>query len=176
MIASLTMQMRAPIVVRKTREDVALLGELRSEAAREAEALFYGVSGKRINGGLLPGVTRHSVSRAMNGCDSNPLYRLPSWFVLCRRIGIPKARLQRILDWLQRKLDEAYEGAPTPTLEEIHREEQARDAAEDVAQMHAATTGEREALAEWLDRVRERRAFDATVIACVEMELQAQSG
>lgn len=158
-------------VVRTAREDARGLDALRAEAAREVGLLFDGVSGKRINMALVPGLTRHGISRAMNGCDGNPLYRLPSWFVLCRRVGVPKDRLQRVLDWLQRCLDRAYDDVPTPNLEDVLREEQERDAAEDVAEMRVATGGSAEDLRAWLDRLLDRHAYDRTVIAAVSRRL-----
>lgn len=158
-------------VVRNARKDVRDLDAVRLEAAQEVGRLFDGVTGKRINGALVPGITRHAISRAINGCDGNPLYKLPSWFVLCRRLGVPKARLQRIIDWLQEKLNEAYDDAPAPSLEEVLREEQEKDAAEDVAEMRVATGGGEPALQEWLERILDRHAYDGTVIAAVSAAL-----
>lgn len=172
MIPALNVPVPAARVVRKAREDVQALGEFRVDACREAEALFEGVSGKRINAALVPGVTRHTISRAINGCDGNPLYRLASWFVLCRRLGIPKARLQRVIDWLQGALDAAYDDAPEPTLEELLMTEQEKDAAEDVAEMRAATLGTDEAIREWRDRIRDRHAYDPTVIGALNRRLR----
>lgn len=172
MIPAPTVRIPGARVVRNAREDVRSLGEFRADACHEVERLFDGVSGKRINAALVPGVTRHTISRALNGCDGNPLYRLASWFVLCRRLGIPKARLQRVIDWLQGALDAAYDDAPEPTLEELLRTEQEKDAAEDVAEMRAATMGSDEAIREWLDRIRDRHAYDPTVIGALSRRLQ----
>lgn len=157
-------------VPRMAVEDARGLELLRVEAAREVGRLFDGVSGKRINAALVPGITRHSVSRAMNGDEANPLYRLPSWFVLCRRIGVPKERLQRVINWLQAALDAAYADDSAPTLDEVMAKEQEHDAAEDPAQMRAAL-GCRESLGEWLDKVLARHAYDRKVIATVSAEL-----
>ncbi len=158
-------------IAHTAREDVRVMDALRAEAAMEVERLFDGVSGKRINMALVPGIRRHSISRAANGCDGNPLYRLPSWFVLCRRLGVPKERLQRVIDWLQRCLDRAYDDVPAPELEDVLREEQERDAAEDVAEMRVATGGDVEDLREWLSRIMDRHAYDRTVIAAVSRRL-----
>lgn len=170
MIATLKMPPPQSVVVRSPREVVGLLGDLRAHAAREVATAFDGISGKRINTALLPGITRHSISRATNGCESNPLFRLAGWFVLARRCGVPKYRLQRLVDWLQAALDAAYADQPRPSLHEVMEKETEVDAAEDPPQMRAAC-GDRDALHVWLDKVLERHSFDRTVIETVSAEL-----
>ena len=172
MIATITHTMHAPglQLPRMTREDARDLALLREEAAQEAERLFGGVSGKRINAALVPGVTRHSISRAIHGCDGNPFYKLPSWFVLCRRLGIPKEWPQRALDWLQRKLDEAYGDVPDAPLAEVLDRDAQLDGQDDLPRIRAVR-GDKAAILELLDIEEQQLAHGRTVLARLRAEV-----
>lgn len=170
MIATATMPAPRLIVPRNSKQDVGLTDSFRGDAAREVEVAFAGISGKRISAVELPGVTRHSISRAMNGCESNPMARLAGWFVLARRLGVPKHRMQRLINWLQAALDAAYADEPGPSLDEVLSKETEKDSAEDPPQMKAAM-GCGESLHVWLDHLLDRHAYDRTVIATVSAAL-----
>jgi hypothetical protein len=172
-IATSTM-MPAPVMHPRNGGDVArLLDSLRGEAAREVGAVFLDVSGKRISGAGLPGVTRNSVSRALHGCDSNPLWRLAGWFVLARRLGIPKARLQRAIGWLQSRLDEAYGDVPRATLAEVLEQDAAADGKDDLPRQKAARR-DRRALVELVEAEAEQMAASRTLILTVRGWLAEQ--
>lgn len=157
----------------RTRTGFARPAEsLREEAAREVAALFDGVSGKKITGAGLPGVTRNAVSRAVHGCDSNPLWRIAGWFVLCRRLGIPKAKLQRILDWLQGQLDDAYGDVPDAPLGEVLDTDADLDGRDDLPRQRAAR-GDRRAMVELLEIEQRQLAHGRTVVARLRAEIAA---
>ncbi len=157
-------------VPRNSVDVVRGLDAFRVEATREVEALFSGVSGKRINGALMPGVTRHSISRALHGCESNPLARLVGWFVLARRIGIPKQRIQRVLDWLQAILDAVYDDAPVAPIEEVLDRDAELDAKDEPVRQRAAR-GDRAAMVELLELEREQTAHRRIVRARIRAEI-----
>lgn len=119
MIRSATLPIPGVRVLKPGREVVRLTDQLREDAAREVEAALDGASGKRIRAAGVPGAGLTYLSRIRHGDDGNPLFRLASLFVLGRMLGIPKERFQRLLDWLQTKLDEAYADAPEPSLDTV---------------------------------------------------------
>lgn len=160
----------APIRARNSRDVVRLMGSLRLESVRETAALFGDVSGKRISGAAVPSATRHSVSRALNGCESNPLYRVVGWFVLARRLGIPKSRLQRVLDWLQEVLDAVYDDAPPEPLAEVLDRDAELDGRDDLPRLRAVR-GDRTAMLELMEVTREEMAHDRTVLARLRAEV-----
>lgn len=116
----------------------AHLDRLRAEAADQIRDGFDDVSQKRIDSAGIPGCSRSGVSRAANGCPSNPLYRLALMFVVARRLGVPKEKLQRGIDWLQSKLDEAYADAEPEPLAEVLDRDAEIDAKDDVLRLRAA--------------------------------------
>lgn len=159
-----------PRVVRRSQEDAHLMGQLCTEAAREVAAAFDGVHGKRIDRAGLPGFGRHGISRAINGSATNPLFRLAGIFVLARRLGVPKHRLQRCLDWLQEKLDQAYADAEPAPLREVLEKESDLDAADDPHQMRAAY-GCVVSLRAFLEAKRQELAYTPEVIRTVRLHL-----
>lgn len=151
----------------------AHLTEIRTEAAREVAAVFSGIPGKRVDAAALPGFGRHGLSRAMNGSESNPVARLGGWFVLARRLGIPKSKLQRIIDLLQAWLDEAYGDEPTAELEEVLDKDAELDGRDDLPRQRAAR-GDKRALVELLEIEQEQLALGRTVILTVRRRLAEQ--
>ena len=170
MIAHSSMLPASPIVVGRPAEVAHLLEQYREESAAEVRRVFGDVSGKKINAAAVPGCARQSLSRAMSGCETSPVYRLVSWFVLARRLGIPKERLQRLLDRLQEALDWVYDDAPKVPLQEVLEKEQDLDGVDDPHQLRAAY-GDREALRRFLDVKRAQFAHDRQVIARVRAEV-----
>lgn len=126
----------APIGARK-RDLFTHLDALRAEAGREIGIAFDGASQKRIDSVAVPGCSRSVISRAANGDLSNPAYRLGLMFVVARRLGVPKAKLQRVIDWLQALLDDAYADAPAPPLAEVLDRDAEVDAKDDLLRLRA---------------------------------------
>jgi hypothetical protein len=155
---------RSPLDLFRASERVRL------DAAHETAALFDGVSGKRITAAAVPGATRNSISRALNGCESNPAWRLAGWFVLCRRLGIPKAWPQRLIDWLQTELDRAYGDTPPESLEEVLDRDAELDGRDDLPRQRAAR-GDRRAMVELLEIEEQQLALGRTVVARLRAEV-----
>lgn len=143
---------------------------LRVLASAQVAAVFEDVSGKRIKAAGVPGATRNSISRALNGCESNPVWRLAGWFVLCRKLGVPKERLQRVLNWLQDQLDAAYDDAPAPALEDVLDQDAALDGQDDLPRQQVAR-GDRRALVELLEVEEQQLALGRTVVARLRAEV-----
>lgn len=104
MISTANVPASAARVVR-TRDLLAHLALLRDEASAEMSVAFDGISGKRIDAAALPGFGRHGVSRAANGSETNPLYRIAGLLLLMRRLGMGRARALRWLEWLRQVVD-----------------------------------------------------------------------
>lgn len=151
-----------------------VMDALRDEAAVELDAVLQDVSGKKVSAANVPGAGRTFLSRCRNGDGGNPLYRLVALFVLARRLGIPKSRLQRVIDWLQEVLDRAYEDAPA---EEAVKAALDRDAELDPRDEHLryrASHGCRVAAAEYVRIRREQVAHAKVTIASVERWLATE--
>jgi hypothetical protein len=171
MIAHASTMMPAPQNgARRPGEFVRLSESLRFVAAEQVAAVFGDVSGKRIKAAGVPGATRNSISRALNGCESNPLWRLAGWFVLCRKLGVPKEKLQRLLDWAQGQLDAAYADAPAPALEDVLDRDAELDGRDDLPRQRAAR-GDRRALVELLEIEEMQLAHERTVVAKLRAEI-----
>ncbi len=173
MIAHPTMLSAARPVVRTAKDSAHLADAMREEAAAELRAAFDGVSGERINHAGFPGISRHGISRAMNGCSSNPLYRLVAIFVLMKRCGLGKARAQRMVDALQWAInwvwgEEDEELCPKKVLDE----EQRLDALDDGPQQRLAW-GDKGAAVEMLEVKRQQHAHDAVVIQVLRRMVSA---
>lgn len=171
MIANASTMLLPPLNGARTQSDFArVAGPVRDEARAEVGRLFYEVSGKRIEAANVPGATRNSISRAANGCESNPVWRLAGWFVLCRRLGVPKSRLQRIIDWLQTKLDEAYGDVPQEPLNEVLDRDAELDGRDELPRQRAAR-GCKESLVELLEIEREQYAHSRHVVTRLSAEV-----
>lgn len=147
--ASPTMLPRFGKVPRKPSEDLRLLDSLRVEAMAEVTDAFRGVSGKAIGLALVPGVTRHSISRAVNGCESNPLFRIAGWLVLMRRLGMGRAAALRWLEWFRQVVDVVWPPDEVPPLRDVLDREQEADGKDDGPQQRAYA-GDRVAMQEWV--------------------------
>src|SRR5690606_9073071 len=96
----------APVsVARRGRDFSHLADALRDEATLELFVAVGDVSGKKLHAAAVPGAGRHGISRALNGCTSNPLYRIAALFVVMKRLGMGRERAQRIVNWLQEIVD-----------------------------------------------------------------------
>lgn len=159
-------------VVSRPSQVVRALEDLRAEATGEVATLFQGVSGKRIDGASVPGFGRQGISRALNGCVSNPVFRLAAWFHLARRLGIPKSRLQRIIDWLQEQLDRAYDDVPAAPLKDVLEREEELDGRDAGGVQMRAYAGCRDAARELL----EIKQAEAALLPEVIRTLRAHAG
>jgi len=131
-----------------------------------AEALD-GASVKKVKAANVPGAGATYLSRAQNGDSCNPVYRLGAVFVLGRVLGVPKWRFQRLLDWLQQVLDQAYDDAPAPTLDEVLSEDSELDPKDDHLRFLAAQ-GCADARRELIDVKRRQMALAPTVIFALQ--------
>lgn len=171
MIALGNLSPGASAVVR--RIDVVALDALQVEAAGIMEELFEGVSGKRINGAALPGFGRHGISRAANGCATNPLFRVVGLFVLMRRLGMSGELAQRIIDWMQEVKDAVFPAEDLPPLEEVLDREADLDAEDDPHQQRIGRIPG--AAARMLTAKRRQHAFDRTVIQALRRHVEAEA-
>lgn len=162
MIAPITLGTIAPGVVRKP--DVFALDTLRGEAAEVLADVFGDVPGKRIEQQSLPGYGRHGISRAINGCSSNPLFRIIGFFVLMKRLGMTGDRAQRIIDFLQEVKDSIWPPEEPLDPRKVLEEEQRLDSQDDEPQQRLAW-GDRSAAVEMLAAVRRQQAHLPSVIS-----------
>ena len=137
---------------------------LRDEAALELDTALSGVPGKRIDAAAVPGMTRTGISRAANGSESNPLYRIAAAFVLMKRLGLGKERAQRVVDWLQTIVNEVWPDEEERDFGQVMGQEQAIDSDEDRHQVDACL-GVPGAAARMLTAVQQRHAHDRVVLA-----------
>lgn len=150
-------------VPRKIGGLALVMDQLRLEASRELGAAFRGISGKRIDLVGLPGCGRHGISRALNGCSSNPLYRIVALFVLMKRLGMGRERALRIIGWLRELVDQIWPDDQEIDPRRVLEEEQRLDSRDDAPQQRLAW-GEPGAAAEMLEAVRAQQAHAPLVI------------
>lgn len=167
MIAIAKMQTDAFGVAQPRRSVMRVAEDLRDSAAKELSVALDGVSTKRVKSASVFGAGATFLSRAQNGDSSNPLFRLASLFVLGRTIGVPKERFQRILDWLQTRLDEAYADQPKPSVKEVLETASELDPRDDHLRYMAAQ-GCAESRARLVEETRVQMAFARTVIYTLE--------
>lgn len=124
MTTTRTLPLAARRVAHNRPRLVRVSDNLRVEAAEVLRDLLEGASQKRIRGADVPGAGATYLSRAMNGCDSNPLYRLASLFLLMKRLGMGRQRALRLIEWLRDVVDTVWpeeEGELEAALEEDSR-------------------------------------------------------
>lgn len=164
-IATPIMPPGAACVVRGGREFTHLTDVLHDEAVLVLHDAIGDVSGKRLDSAAVPGAGRHGISRALNGCTSNPLFRVAALFLLMKRLGLGRERAQRIVDWLQEVVDAIWppnEGEEREAKEVLAEDQRLRLASEG-AQTRLAW-GEAGAAGEALEIARAQRALAPTVV------------
>jgi hypothetical protein len=169
MIALGNLRPAAPGVVRKPRKLSHLMDTLCDEAALEMGAAFKGISGKRVDAAGVPGCGRHGVSRAINGSQTNPLYRIAGLFVLMKRLGMSRSRAQRIVDWLQELVDQIWGPEELPPLEEVLDTEQDLDCEDDSHQQRIGRIPG--AAARMLEAKQRQHAHDRLVILALRQRV-----
>lgn len=92
-------------VVPRGRDVLRVMDVLKDESAVEVAAAVSGASIRRIVAADVPGASAYGLSRAINGADSNPLYRLAAVLVLMKRLGMGREKAQRLVDFLQAIVD-----------------------------------------------------------------------
>lgn len=137
----------------------------RQAAAAVIRHVFEDVPGKRLR------KDRTSISRAANGSECNPLYRLRRYVRLAAEIGIPRERVELVAVEIRAAIEEAYGSAVTDWREAL-RIEHAADVHEDEVQMDAYDNPS--LLPEWLERAKAARAALDISIASVEREILKQ--
>ena len=73
----------------------AHLDEIRAEAAEAVEYAFDGISTKKIASAGVPGCSRQAVGRAINGAETNPVYRIALFLIVLRRLGVSRPRARQ---------------------------------------------------------------------------------
>jgi hypothetical protein len=135
---------------------------LREPCAAAVRAAFEGAPLKRF-----PRIS-YAISRARQGSDCNPVYRLSTWCVALRRARQGRERAQQLVDALQATVDALWP-ASDECLEVLSLREQRADTLEDVHQL-AHAQGERGAAALWLEALERRQAVSAVLIARLRVE------
>lgn len=162
MIAPLNLPVRPLHVPQSGLQVMRLMDSFRSDAATELAHALAGISGKAIGRANVAGAGVTYLSRATNGGDCNPLYRLASVLVMLKRLGMGRERAQRMVDWFQALVDLIW-GDEAPDFDEAMEKETDLDAADEPHQMRAVR-GDADALRAWIAVKRESRAFDAVAI------------
>lgn len=155
-----------PSVAQKPGWLVRLSDSLRDEAAREISTALDGVTCKQISRARVPGVGVTFIARIKNGDAANPAYRLASIFVMGRILGVPKSRFQRLIDWLQERLDEAYGEGEKPDLEEVLEKDSELDPRDDHLR-YMASKGCAESRRRLKEEKRQQLAHLPSVIAAL---------
>lgn len=160
-------------VVGKSDSFALLMDRVRTEAAKQLELALDGVSGKKMDYAGFPFVGRRGISRAINGCASNPLYRIIGVFVLMKRLGLTRDRAQRIVNFLQEMVDEIWPPDEEEDPKEVLLREQQLDLADDEPQLRLAW-GEPGAAAQMLEAVRAQHAHAPAVIRVLRRLVAAE--
>lgn len=169
MIAPLNMGLRA-LSVLSNRNAFAHLELLRVDAAAQMDAVFKDVSGKRINDARVPGCGRHGVSRAINGSETNPLFRIIAMFVLMRRLGLGRERALRLVEWIRSMVDVVWPPEAEPALDDVLEKDADLDVKDDAVRVRALR-GDAEARRCYLAARLEQAAYTSTVVAALHRQI-----
>lgn len=172
MPASQSIALRLPNVVR-TRDLFAHLAIMRAEAAAQMASVFDGVSGKRIEAIGLPGFGRAGVSRAANGSDTNPLYRIAGMFLLMKRLGMGREGALRWLEFLRQVVDWIWPPEEEKSLQDTLDEDAALDGADELPRQRAYA-GDENAARELLDVKTRQIALSQAVTIALRQRLAEQ--
>lgn len=171
MYGTATLPTASRFVVQSPTSVLRLMDAMKDDAALEFAAVLDGVSGKQIDRANVPTCGKYAVSRALNGGDCNPLYRIVGVFALMKRLGLSRSRAQRVIDWLQEVVDNLWpEGEED--LDAVLDKEQELDAMDDLPQQRA-TRGCVESMQELLEIKRRQRAHDRTVIFALRRRIES---
>lgn len=173
MIAPLNMAFPTPGVARNAPRYSHLADVLRCEAATEMDAVMGGVPGKHLSSAAVPGCGRHGVWRAINGAESNPLFRLAAMFLVMKRLGMGREGALRLLGWLREVVDAIWPEEEAPAFEEVMQQEAEVDTEEDRYQT-ATCLGVPGAAERMLDAIRRRHALDPVVMAVLRRKIAAE--
>jgi hypothetical protein len=157
--------MAAPLgrVAQSTRAVLQASDCLRDEAALELGAGLAGVTGKQLKRAGVPTCGAYAVSRAMNGGDNNPLFKIAALFLAMRRMGLGRERAQRIVNWLQEVVDAIWPETEEADLAKVLEKDQELDVTDDTLRLRAAM-GCAEAARDLLAVKRKQAAHAPTVI------------
>lgn len=169
MIAPLNLSLPSAAVAHKRGRFVRMTDLLRGEAAAEIAAALEGVSGKRVERAGVPGANRTGLSRAMNGSTTNPLWRIATFFLLLKRLGLGRERAQRLVDWLQELVDVIW-GEDDPPLEEVLEHEQELDVLDEPPQQRVGRNPN--APSQMLAAKMLQHAYDRVVIRVLRREVE----
>lgn len=172
MIGTASLQSAGGIVAQNPHGVLRLMDVVRDDAAMEMDAALKDVSVKAIRRANVPGASPYGLSRAANGGESNPLYRIVGVFVLMKRLGMGRARAQRIVDWLQEIVDQLWP-EDAVDLGKALEDDSALDPEDDHPRFHAAL-GCVDAKRTLLEVSRRQRAQKATLILALRRRLAEQ--
>jgi hypothetical protein len=144
---------------------------LRSEAAMVLADAVDGLTVKRIEQANVPGAGATFLSRAANGDNCNPLFRLAALFVLMKRAGMGRERALRILGWLREVIDAIWP-AEDADLEEVLNEDERLDPEDDYLR-HRASHGCMDSKRQLLTVKRRQVAHAHHVIMALRRRLAA---
>lgn len=160
------------VVGQNSRAVLQVMDAIRDESALELGAVLDGVSVKKIKLAGVPGAGPYHLSRATNGGDNNPLYRIAGLFVLMKRLGLSKARAQRIVDWLQDIVEELWPEGEAD-LETALEQDSEIDPKDDHLRFQAAK-GCVDSMRELLEVKRGQRAHSHLMVIALRRRLQEQ--
>lgn len=126
-----TMQGNGPRVVQNRRDFLRLTDAIRVDAAAVLRSVLEGASWKRVQSEDVPGAKAEFLSRAKNGCDCNPLYRLASLFLLMKRLGMGREGALRLLGFLKELVDWIWPPEEAPSLEKALEQKSEQDPRDD---------------------------------------------
>lgn len=89
-----SIQMDPPPPLRSERDRLQFCEQLRLESADIVRQVFRRRGLKRF------GTLKYAVSRARNGCLTNPVYRLCTWLIALRVLNVPFSVARLMLDFL----------------------------------------------------------------------------
>lgn len=111
---------------------------------------------------------RYGISRARNGSDCNPVFRLRQWIRSLHATGSPRERAELLVADLVCLIEECW-GTGTNWRAAMILEQQA-DSAEDEVQVE--TLVDEQHLPEWIERKKQAMAVDRVAIAAAERHLR----
>lgn len=163
----------SPRVVQSPRSLLRATDSLRDEAALVLGDAIDGVTGKQMNRAAVPTCGPYAISRAINGGDSNPLYRVACLFLLMKRLGMGRERAQRIVGWLQELIDAIWPEAEAGELADVLQKDQDLDVKDDALRLRAVL-GCPDAVRSLLIEKRRQVAYGATVVLALRRRIAEQ--
>lgn len=158
-----------PNIAHSGTDFMRLMDVVRDDAALALDACLDGISQQKVRSARVPSASVTFLSRAKNGADSNPLYRIAAVFVLMKRLGLGRERAQRIIGWLQEIVDELWPDTEAELNKALDTDQQLDP--EDDTLRYQARLGDADARRKLLEVKRKQMAHDAVVIDALRNSL-----